>query len=342
MLLNVDKELPTLPRDLITDRGSNPALLAPPSTGGRVNMARLQPMLDLDKSLSTEDLALLCNHWNEATSARCIRFQRQRVHNDHLHSAPLPTSEGEDIFSHANDCSMPICRKRWGIFTRKQTADAQKSEDHALKTSKHVCFLNTAKVARSMPNLNAAAKAGAQRASPPIHATLHEATASPPAIKQATNIYVGQLNEALQELVVLTFLSPIPDETPDSPIIPLSTPVIKWQSTNAPVNELDDVSQEPGIELDHGGIDMDHGDIYLDDGGIYLTFDPEWRSSCGEVILTFLLPIPNETSNSPLIPWSHSLSELHSWQIPPIPRITITRASMHTVDELQSFLGIEI
>ncbi|KAG0691877.1 hypothetical protein DFH29DRAFT_883511 [Suillus ampliporus] len=78
--------------------------------------------------------------------------------------------------------------------------DAQKSEDHAPKTSKHVRFLNTAKVARSTPNLNAAAKADAQRAPPPAHPTLHEATASPPAIKQATDTHVGQLDEASQEL----------------------------------------------------------------------------------------------------------------------------------------------
>jgi hypothetical protein len=51
---------------------------------------------------------------------------------------------------------------------------------------------------------------------------------------------------------------------------------------DAPVDEIDEVSQALGIDMS--------------DGGIYLTFDPDFRSSRGEAVLTFLSPIPHETS----------------------------------------------
>jgi hypothetical protein len=65
--------------------------------------------------------------------------------------------------------------------------------------------------------------------------------------------------------------------------------------TDVPADELDEASQALGIDIN--------------DGNIYLTFDLDCRSSRGEAILTFLSPIPNETSNSIPIPRYRTLSE---------------------------------
>lgn len=53
--------------------------------------------------------------------------------------------------------------------------------------------------------------------------------------------------------------------------------------TDAPVDELGEASQALGIDVN--------------DGNIYLTLDPDYRSSRGEAILTFLSPISDEISN---------------------------------------------
>ncbi|KAG1733577.1 uncharacterized protein EDB91DRAFT_1251242 [Suillus paluster] len=226
MPLNVDKQLPSLPGDLSIDPASSPTLLAPPATGGRVNMARPRPTLNFEKPLSSEELAHLRDHWNEAASARRIRFQRHPVDHDRLRSAPLPTSEAENVsgsISRENDPSTPTPRKRWGIFTRL-TVDAQKIDEQAPKNPKHVRFqnvLNTGNV------------------SPAVHPMPREAAASTPTVRKPTG---------------------------------------------TPVTRLDQTAQELGIDLN--------------DGGIYLTLDPEWRSSSGEVVLTFLSPIPDVTTKA--------------------------------------------
>lgn len=53
--------------------------------------------------------------------------------------------------------------------------------------------------------------------------------------------------------------------------------------TDAPVDELGEASQALGIDVN--------------DGNIYFTLDPDYRSSRGEAILTFLSPISDEISN---------------------------------------------
>ncbi|KAG1750087.1 hypothetical protein EDB19DRAFT_1629184, partial [Suillus lakei] len=105
-----------------------------------------------------------------------------------------------------------------------------------------------------------------------------------------------------------------------------STP-IPTQPTDASVDQLDEASQELGIDVN--------------DGGIYLTFDPDWRSSRGEAVLTFLSPIPDETQNSLLIRRRRSLNEAQFGQWSVMPRDTSTRARMHPINELQSFLCVE-
>lgn len=69
MLLNVDKDLPSLPG--YAEIGRQMRLQVPPSTGGMVNATRSRPTLNLDKRLSPEELILLRDRWNEATSTVC-------------------------------------------------------------------------------------------------------------------------------------------------------------------------------------------------------------------------------------------------------------------------------
>ncbi|KAG2140152.1 hypothetical protein DEU56DRAFT_911854 [Suillus clintonianus] len=248
MSLKVDKELHSLPRVLSTAPGARPTPLAPSSTGDRVDMESPIPTLVLEKFPSFTELALI-SAWHDATAARHVRFQRQPVPRGHLRSAPPPTSEAENVSVSTSgekyNASMSVPRKRRGLFARKQPVDSQKLEEKEPNISMPIRshdFLNRAKAARSTPNLNAAAKAGAQKASFSVHPIPHEATASTPMLTQPTN---------------------------------------------APVNQLDEVSQALGIDVN--------------DGGIYLTFDPDWRSSSGEAVLTFLSPIPDETPSSPLV-----------------------------------------
>jgi len=123
---------------------------------------------------------------------------------------------------------------------------------------------------------------------------------------------------------------PIPCKaTAPTPIIKQSTatPTIK-QATNTPVNQSGEAaSQEPEIDFN--------------DGGIYLTFDPDGRTSCGDAVLTFLSPIPDEIPDSPIIHRRHSSDELEAWHFNPMPQPTQTGPKMDAIDELHSFLAFE-
>ncbi|KAG2349006.1 hypothetical protein BDR05DRAFT_956376 [Suillus weaverae] len=158
-------------------------------------------------------------------------------------------------------------------------------------------FFDIGKAARSTPNLNEAANAGAQKTSRSVRFAPCEAIASTIAPTRPTY----------------------------SPVNQLASTSVHTHPTHAPIDELDEASQALGIDVN--------------DGGIYLTFDPG-RSSCGEAVLTFLSPIPDETSNSPPTPRHRSLSEFGQRALA-MPRDTSTRARMQPVDELQSFLDLE-
>lgn len=67
MYLNVDKELPSLPRELNTSTGARSMRLAPASAGGRVKMEPLHQVLVLEKFPSPAELALISS-WNDATT----------------------------------------------------------------------------------------------------------------------------------------------------------------------------------------------------------------------------------------------------------------------------------
>lgn len=82
--------------------------------------------------------------------------------------------------------------------------------------------------------------------------------------------------------------SPVPPIPRDATL----TPAIK-RPTDTPANQSGEVAPQE-LEID------------LNDGGIYLTLDPEWRSSRGDVFLTFLSPIPDEIPDSPIIHRRHS------------------------------------
>ncbi|OAX39514.1 hypothetical protein K503DRAFT_865372 [Rhizopogon vinicolor AM-OR11-026] len=291
MPLNAEKDLPSLPGD---GRQMHRAL---PSTGGVVHATRSRPTLNLEKPLSPEELALLHDRWNEATSARHIRFERQPLQHGRLRSAPPPPSEAENIpvsASRGNDqTSTPTPQRQWGIFTRKKlVADASKSDEQVPSSSKPIRskkFLSRAKAARSTPDLNASAKADAQHVSPAV----------PPIPREAP--------------------SPAPAKQPAKAPAPATK-----QPEKPPTNQG---GEAPAPELE----------INLNDGGIYLTFDPDWRTSCGDVVLTFLSPIPDEIPDSPIMHRRHSLDELHR-QITPRSQATSTGAKMDPIDELHSFL----
>ncbi|KAG2756962.1 hypothetical protein P692DRAFT_20860400 [Suillus brevipes Sb2] len=99
--------------------------------------------------------------------------------------------------------------------------------------------------------------------------------------------------------------TPAPKRPIYAPLNQLASTSTRSHPTDAPVDELDEASQALGIDVN--------------DGNIYLTLDPDCRSSRGEAVLTFLSPIPNEISNSTLIPRHRTLSEV------PMPRDTSTR-----------------
>jgi hypothetical protein len=118
--------------------------------------------------------------------------------------------------------------------------------------------------------------------------------------------------------------SPVPPIPRDATL----TPAIK-RPTDTPANRSGEVAPQE-LEID------------LNDGGIYLTLDPEWRSSRGDVFLTFLSPIPDEIPDSPIIHRRHSLVELQSRQSMPMRQpqdeVRPTRPRMDSIDELHSFL----
>ncbi|KAG2056330.1 hypothetical protein BDR06DRAFT_952805 [Suillus hirtellus] len=257
MYLNVDKELPLLPRYLSTPTGATSTPLASSSTGSRVDMEPPYPTLVLEHFPSSAELALISS-WHDATSARQVRFQRKSTPDDCLRSFPLPISEAEKATlrtSCENDNTTP--QKQRGLFTGERPVDAQKFEEKRPKTS--------------MPFHS-------QKFAP------YEATA---------------------------FTTPTrPAYAPVNQLAFTSAPT---HSIDAPGDELDGASQAPGIDMN--------------DGGIYLTFDPDFRSSRGEAVLTFLSPIPDETY-SPPVSQHRSLSEVQFGQRSPMPRVTSTRARM--------------
>ncbi|KAG2037740.1 hypothetical protein BDR03DRAFT_372282 [Suillus americanus] len=255
MPLNVDKELPSLPRGLSTPTGSRSTSLAPPSTGGRVNMGPPHPTLVLEKFPSFAELALISS-WHDATEARQVRFQRTPAPDDCRRSFPPPMSKAEVLAlspSRANDNATP--QKRWGLFTREQSVDAQNLEEKEPRISRPTRFqkfLDVTKAAGSTPNLNSAANAGAQNISRSVRFAPCEATASTSAPTNSTDAPVDELDEASQALgidvndggiyltfdpgrsscgeAVLTFLSPIPDGTSNSPPRARVRPVDELQS----------------------------------------------------------------------------------------------------------------
>ncbi|KAG1821108.1 uncharacterized protein BJ212DRAFT_980745 [Suillus subaureus] len=155
--------------------------------------------------------------------------------------------------SRANDNAAP--QKRWGPFTREQPVDAQKLEEKEPKTprpTRSQKFLDLVK-AGSMPNLNLAANVGAKKISRSVRFAPCEATASTSAPTHSTDAPVDELDEASQALgidvndggiyltfdsdlrssrgeAVLTFLSPIPDGTSNSPPRASMQPVDELQS----------------------------------------------------------------------------------------------------------------
>ena len=123
---------------------------------------------------------------------------------------------------------------------KKRVADASKLDEQAPKRAKpaRLGFLNRAKAARSTPNLKEVAKASAQEA-PPVPPIPHGATLTPPTTQPPATPTDEEASEELeidfndgciyltldpewrssQGDVFLKFLSPIPDEIPDSPIL---------------------------------------------------------------------------------------------------------------------------
>lgn len=285
MSLNVDKELPPLPRELNTPTGPKSTPLAPSSTGGLVNIEHTHPTLVLEKFPSPAELSLISS-WHDATETRQVRFLRKPAPDVHLRSFPPPMSEGEILALSTSCANNTTPQQRRESFTRKRPADAQKLEERETKKPRPTRpqkFLDIGNAARSTPNLNADTKAGPPMISRSLRFAPYEAIASTPTSTR-----------------------------------PTYTPLNQLASTSAPmdalVDELDDASQALGIDMN--------------DGNIYLTFDPDCRSSCGEAVLTFLSPIPNEISNSTFIPRHRSLSEVRSEQRLAMPRDTSTTAGM--------------
>jgi len=118
-------------------------------------------------------------------------------------------------------------------------------------------------------------------------------------------------------------------------------PVLREASIHAPVPKKSansPANQSSGAEPEALPIDPN-------DGGIYLTFDPDRKTSCGDVFMTFLSPIPDEMPDSPIIHRRHYLdsNELQSWHRNPMPQAEPTRGKMEFefIDELHSFLSFE-
>ncbi|KAG1770980.1 hypothetical protein EDD22DRAFT_1047558 [Suillus occidentalis] len=220
MYFNVDKELPSLPRELNTSTGARSMHLAPASAGGRVKMEPLHQTLVLEKFPSPAELALISS-WHDATTERRVRFQRNPAPDNYLRSVPLSVSKGDILApstSRANDATP---QREQGLFTRKQPVDAKAS-----RRTRSQKFLDTGKAARSTPNLNAATKAGVQMNSRYVQFVPCEAIASTPASKRP--IYAS-----LNQLVSTSAHS---------------------HPTDAPVDELDETSQALGIDVNDGNI----------------------------------------------------------------------------------------
>lgn len=215
------------------------------------------PALVLENFPSFAELALISS-WNDATAARQVRFQRKSALDDRLRSFPPPMSEAE-ITALSTSCANDndTLQKRRGLFTRKQPAGAQRLEEREPKTS-------IPNRSQKFLDIGKAAR---------LTTNLNEAANGAQKFSRFARFAPCEATASTTAPTRYTY-APV-DQLAFASCAP-THPI------DAPVDEIDEASQVLGIDMN--------------DGGIYLTFDPDYRSSRGEAILTFLSPIPHETS----------------------------------------------
>ncbi|KAG1857983.1 hypothetical protein C8R48DRAFT_775436 [Suillus tomentosus] len=241
MFVNANKELPLLSEEF----GARSMPLTPLSTHGRVNMEPSHPTLVLEKFPSFAELALISS-WNDATTARQVRFQRKPAPDDCRRSFPPPISEAENIASCTSHANGNVTPRTQGLSIKKQLVDAQNLQEKEPKTSKPTRsqnFFDIGKAARTTPNPNATANAGTRKISRSVRFAPCETIASPSTPTNSTDAPVDALDGALHALgidvndgniyftfdpdcissrgeAVLTFLSPISDKPSNSSELP--------------------------------------------------------------------------------------------------------------------------
>lgn len=216
-----------------------------------------RPALVLENFPSFAELALISS-WNDATAARQVRFQRNSALDDRLRSFPPPMSEAEIAALITSRANDNATpQKRWGLFTRKQPVDAQRLEEREPKTS--------------IPNRSQKFLDIGKAARPTTN------------LNEAVNAGAQKISRSARFAPCeATASTTAPKRYTYAPVDQLAFASAPTHPIDAPVDEIDEVSQALGIDMS--------------DGGIYLTIDPDFRSSRGEAVLTFLSPIPHETS----------------------------------------------
>ncbi|KAF9234232.1 hypothetical protein BU15DRAFT_65900 [Melanogaster broomeanus] len=308
-----DKALPDIPVDVDEVRTVAENEVNSPGhsggNGGSWKMNKILPSIDVEKTLSGEDMDRMHGAALSAVSQidRLARAHRKkRGHNTTTLRVPAPISipDPENILSSLPSATASIktpsttgTHKRWGFLSARKNSDAGNSEKKVVNAleilrSKAQQRLIT-KLTKSTPNLSAQVKAAVQGSSTGPPAT--------PEISKAAPTAGGAT----------------------SPCVP-----------SVPAKPLD---HEVLAELEK-----------FDKNAIYFTIDPEWRASQGSVVLKFITPIPsdygpNGRPDSPLLHRHHSLDQLacahDDWQ--PLMSMEFPEECLdntHPVDELHSFL----
>ncbi|KAG6332176.1 hypothetical protein ID866_6915 [Astraeus odoratus] len=124
----------------------------------------------------------------------------------------------------------------------------------------------------------------------------------------------------------------------------ISTPDLKDRVKATTQAEARDVPPVPPLTTAmQQATAMAHEDLVADDAGIYLTIESDWRNSRGEMMLTFLSPIPQDYDpfrpDSPILHRHRSLCDLETLtRAPPENGVALGPLDVHPIDELHSFL----
>ncbi|KIJ67035.1 hypothetical protein HYDPIDRAFT_166428 [Hydnomerulius pinastri MD-312] len=314
MSLKRDKALPDIPHDVVIGLVGDEVTTALPPARSASNANKILPAINIEKTLSGEEMDRLHELWNGAALSARAHRKRQGGQRTPLLRVPAPISipDPENMLPmfpsttpSMTTPSTPGSQKRWGFLSARKLSDAQKSEKKAtsaleiLRSKAQQRLMK--KLTKSTPNLVGEAKAAAAQPGP-----------------SATEAAMAVL---------------IPSPKANNATVP--------PTSSLPPKPRDSQNQEMVDEPEEFVPDPD-------DTGIYFTMDPNWRASRGsEVMLMFISPIPGDDDpmpDSPLLHRPHSLGDLSLPFQTPEPSGSDHPAvvSLHPIDELHSYLDFDL